>query len=70
MKMIGELTIYTVWYDGTNAKIYWGNTIKTENRPTNWNKGQIEIEGVHSVSKIIVGDKRRTRRVTQNFQSP
>ena len=36
-----ELTIYTVWYDGTNAKIYWGNTIKTENRPTNWNKGQI-----------------------------
>ena len=36
---VDQLTIYTIWYDGTNAKIYWGKDLKATNTPSNWNKG-------------------------------
>ena len=35
------LTIYTVWYDGNNAKIFWGDSMKAEMTPTSWDRGPI-----------------------------
>ena len=35
------LTIYTIWYDGNTAKIYWGNSMKAEITPTSWDRGPI-----------------------------
>lgn len=34
-----QLTIYTIWYDGSKAKVYWGNVMKGELTTRNWNRG-------------------------------
>ena len=35
------LTIYTIWFDGRDAKLYWGKVMKGEVKPTSWDKGSI-----------------------------
>ena len=34
-----KLTIYTIWYDGTIAKVYWNKDIKITHTSKDWGKG-------------------------------
>ena len=36
-----QLTVYTIWFDGTTCKIYWGSEMKQEFTQSGWDQGAL-----------------------------